>query len=79
MECIPSVFLVGMTGLEPAASWSQTKRSKPTELHPDFEVSSKSHELRIAHMRQDYNKVFPFEQGPVSFLFFGMNAGSEYN
>ena len=24
-----------MTGLEPATSWSQTKRSKPTELHPD--------------------------------------------
>ena len=26
--------MVGMTGLEPATSWSQTKRSKPTELHP---------------------------------------------
>ena len=27
--------LVGLTGLEPAASWSQTRRSKPTELQPD--------------------------------------------
>ena len=31
----PNSFLVGTTGLEPATSWSQTTRSKPTELHPD--------------------------------------------
>ena len=28
--------LVGTTGLEPATSWSQTTRSKPTELHPEY-------------------------------------------
>ncbi len=30
------LYLVGTTGLEPATSWSQTTRSKPTELHPDL-------------------------------------------
>ena len=29
------VLLVGVTGFEPATSWSQTKRSNLAELHPD--------------------------------------------
>ena len=29
-------IIVGITGLEPATPWSQTKYSKPTELHPEL-------------------------------------------
>lgn len=34
--CVFSNLKVGATGLEPAASRSQTARSKPTELRSDF-------------------------------------------
>ena len=27
--------MIGVTGFEPAASWSQTRRSSQTEPHPD--------------------------------------------
>ena len=30
-------IMVGMTGLEPAASWSQTTHSSQTELHPEIQ------------------------------------------
>ena len=29
------VYSIGVTGFEPAASWSQTRRSSQTEPHPD--------------------------------------------
>jgi hypothetical protein len=32
----PFVIQVGVTGFEPAAFWSQTRRSSQTELHPAF-------------------------------------------
>ena len=30
------IKMVGMTGLEPATSWSRTRRSSQTEPHPDL-------------------------------------------
>ena len=36
------VYSIGVTGFEPAASWSQTRRSSQAEPHPDG-VSFVSH------------------------------------
>ena len=30
------IWLVGMAGFEPTTSWSQTRHSNRTELHPDY-------------------------------------------
>ena len=34
-ETVKVVYSIGVTGFEPAASWSQTRRSSQAEPHPD--------------------------------------------
>ena len=38
-ETVKVVYSIGVTGFEPAASWSQTRRSSQTEPHPGITVS----------------------------------------
>ena len=45
------ILLVGVTGLEPVTSWSQTRRAKPTVPHPDV-VSDGRRTLARVHPRQ---------------------------
>ena len=35
-ETVKVVYSIGVTGFEPAASWSQTRRSSQAEPHPDM-------------------------------------------
>ncbi len=55
IELHPHVFVtIGVTGFEPAASWSQTRRSSQTEPHPALLSFSVFPERKIK-----YTPVFP--------------------
>ena len=46
-ETVKVVYSIGVTGFEPAASWSQTRRSSQTEPHP----------VRVPSLRQDAGSI----------------------
>ena len=43
---------VGVTGFEPATSWSQTRRSSQAEPHPDINIFIQIHNVLINSMSQ---------------------------
>ena len=59
---VSEVSRVGMTGFEPATSWSQTRRSSQAELHPEESDSLGAAPRNVNKVRQT-----SFECGVASF------------
>ena len=55
-------FKIGVTGFEPAASWSQTRRSSQAEPHPVKFFCANNHNARyiICEIFQNVNNFFHF-------------------
>lgn len=45
------IELVGATGLEPAASWSRTRRATKLRYAPEFTVSNYTHSIKDCQLK----------------------------
>ena len=54
------VYSIGVTGFEPAASWSQTRRSSQAEPHPVLTVSSLTQQLLYQNVFDLSTIIFNF-------------------
>ena len=61
-----NILLVGVTGFEPATSWSQTRRSSQAEPHPGIQFVPLSHSDEFYYTQLLYVCQYFFE----FFLFF---------
>ena len=78
IELHPHIYRIGVTGFEPATSWSQTRRSSQAEPHPD--VFFMLRHLRdticiIGHVFLNVNTFFKFFYFLFFPEFFKVNAG----
>ena len=68
---ILNMVIIGVTGFEPATSWSQIRRASQATLHPDIESGNHLFSRAVSHQVSSADCVLTFV--------FGMGTGVSHN
>ena len=61
---------IGVTGFEPATSWSQTRRSSQAEPHPDIQLYCFPFALFCCHLRDTFSIIYYVSDSVKHFFYF---------